>query len=193
MSKDLNINVKHVTRIEGHGNIVVNAKNGKIEKLEWQVPEAPRFFEGFVRGLKYEDIQTVVSRICGICSITHSLAATKAVENALGLEVSEQADMIRILMHYSEQLQSHTLHVGYLAVPDFFGVKSVVPLVGTAAATPERGKMPGVRRSRRPPGRRQRAELSQQARRVREPHPAGYRALSALRCPFCLRCHATAG
>lgn len=132
MSKDLNINVKHLTRVEGHGNIVVNAKNGKIEKCEWQVPEAPRFFEAMVRGLNYEDIQTVVSRICGICSITHSLAATKAVEDALGIEVSEQADKLRILMHYSEQLQSHVLHIGYLAVPDFFGAPSVVPLVPKA-------------------------------------------------------------
>jgi sulfhydrogenase subunit alpha len=132
MGSAININVHHITRVEGHGNIVVNAKNGRIERLEWQVPEAPRFFEVMVRGRSYQDIQTIVSRICGICSITHSLAATKAVEKALGLEVSEQADKMRILMHYSEQLQSHVLHIGYLAVPDFFGVKSVVPLVGSA-------------------------------------------------------------
>jgi len=132
MSKTMNINVKHVTRVEGHGNILVNATDGKVEQVEWQVPEAPRFFEAMVRGLDYTDIQTVVSRICGICSITHSLASTKAIENAMGLEVSEQADKIRILMHYSEQLQSHSLHVGYLAAPDFFGAPSVVPLVAKA-------------------------------------------------------------
>jgi len=128
----VHINVHHVTRIEGHGNIVLNATNGRIEKLEWQVPEAPRFFEAMVRGRSYEDIQTIVSRICGICSITHSLASTKGVENAMGIQVSEQTDKIRILMHYSEQLQSHILHVGYLAAPDFFGVPSVVPLVAMA-------------------------------------------------------------
>ncbi|MHC5060774.1 MAG: Ni/Fe hydrogenase subunit alpha [Planctomycetota bacterium] len=132
MTKSLNINVKHVTRIEGHGNIVVNATEGKVEKLEWQVPEAPRFFEAMVRGRSYEDIQTIVSRICGICSISHSLVAIKAVENALGIKVSKQTDLVRRLFHYSEQLQSHVLHVGYLAAPDFFGVKSVVPLVGLA-------------------------------------------------------------
>jgi len=133
MSKGtVNINVHHVTRIEGHGNIVLNARNGKIEKLEWQVPEGPRFFEAMVRGRSYADIQTIVSRICGICSITHSLASTKAVENAIGVKVSEQVDKLRILMHYSEQLQSHVLHVGYLAAPDFFGVPSVVPLVAMA-------------------------------------------------------------
>jgi len=133
MHNNLDINIHHITRVEGHGNIVVNVKNGKIEKLQWQVPEAPRFFEAMVRGHSYQDIQTIVSRICGICSITHSLAATKAVEAALGIKVSEQADKLRILMHYSEQLQSHTLHVGYLAVPDFFGTPSVVPLVTRVA------------------------------------------------------------
>ena len=132
MSKNININVHHLTRVEGHGNIAVNVQDGTIEKCEWQVPEAPRFFEAMVRGRRYDDIQTIVSRICGICSITHSLASTKAVEDALGLEVSEQTDMLRILMHYSEQLQSHTLHVGYLVAPDLFGEKSVVPLVPKA-------------------------------------------------------------
>jgi coenzyme F420-reducing hydrogenase alpha subunit len=131
MSKDININVKHITRVEGHGNIVLNASNGKIEKLQWQVPEAPRFFEAMVRKQSYEDIQTIVSRICGICSVTHSLAAIKAVENAMDIEVSQQADTVRILMHYAEQLESHVLHIGYLAAPDFFGVKSVVPLAST--------------------------------------------------------------
>jgi len=132
MSKNININVHHVTRIEGHGNIVVNITDGKIEKCQWQVPEAPRFFEAMVRGRRYDDIQTIVSRICGICSISHSLVATRAVEDALKLEVSEQTDLVRHLLHYSEQLQSHVLHVGYLVAPDLFGEKSVVPLVPKA-------------------------------------------------------------
>lgn len=132
MTKDLNINVKHITRVEGHGNIVVNAKDGKIGKIQWQVPEAPRFFEAMVRGKSYEDIQLIVSRICGICSISHSLVATRAVEKALGVTVSKQTDLVRRLFHYSEQLQSHVLHIGYLVAPDFFGVKSVVPLVSIA-------------------------------------------------------------
>ena len=132
MSNNININVKHLTRVEGHGNIVVNAAEGKVEKVQWQVPEAPRFFEAMVRGRKYDDIQTIVSRICGICSISHSLVAIKAVEDGIGVSVSEQTDKLRLLMHYSEQLQSHVLHVGYLVAPDLFGAPSVVPLVGVA-------------------------------------------------------------
>lgn len=132
MSTDLKINVHHVTRVEGHGNIIVEVAGGRIRCIKWEVPEAPRFFEAMVRGQHYTDIQTIVSRICGICSITHSLSSIKAVENAIGIQVSEQSDKLRILMHYSEQLQSHILHIGYLAAPDFFGVPSVVPLAATA-------------------------------------------------------------
>ena len=131
MPSTLDIDEHHVTRVEGHGNIVVKAADGTVEKVEWQVPEAPRFFEAMVRGRSYEDIQTVVCRICGICSCTHSLAATKAVEAALGVEVSEQTDKLRVLLNYGEQLESHVLHVGYLVAPDLLGQKSVVPLVAS--------------------------------------------------------------
>ncbi len=128
---NIDISVHHVTRVEGHGNIRVRAKDGVVEKVEWQVPEAPRFFEAMVRGRSYEDIQTIVSRICGICSVTHSLAAIKGVEDALGITVSEQTDRLRIILHYAEQIESHALHVGYLVAPDLLGQKSVVPLVAS--------------------------------------------------------------
>lgn len=131
MSRTIDINVKHISRVEGHGNITVRAKDGKILKNEWQVPEAPRFFEAMVRGRSYEDIQTIVSRICGICSVTHSLAAIKAIEEAMNIEVSEQTDRLRILAHYGEQIESHSLHVGYLVAPDLLGQKSVVPIASS--------------------------------------------------------------
>ena len=128
---NLNIDIHHITRVEGHGNIVVDVKNGQLATCELQIVETPRFFEAMVRGRKFEDIQTIVSRICGICSVTHSLAAIKAVENAMGLLVSQQTDRLRILTHYGEQLESHILHIGYLVAPDLLGRKSVVPLVET--------------------------------------------------------------
>lgn len=131
MSRTVDIDVHHITRVEGHGNIRVRAEDGKILQCEWQVPEAPRFFEAMVLGRSYEDIQTIVSRICGICSVTHSFAAIKAIEDALGIEVSEQCDKLRMLLHYSEQMESHSLHVGYLVAPDLLGQKSVVPLVAS--------------------------------------------------------------
>lgn len=131
MSKKIDIDVHHITRVEGHGNIVLKASDGTIEKLEWQVPEAPRFFEAMVRGRLWSAIQVIVSRICGICSVSHSLAAVNAIEDAMGVPVSEQTNKLRMLAHYGEQLQSHILHVGYLVAPDLLGAKSVVPLASS--------------------------------------------------------------
>ena len=128
---EINIFVEHLTRVEGHGNIVLNAKDGTIEKVQWQVSEAPRFFESFVRGRSHYEMAHVTCRICGICSIGHTEASLKATEAAMGIELSEQTQTLRRLVKASENLQSHVLHVGYLIAPDLLGVGSVFPLIET--------------------------------------------------------------
>jgi len=131
MSKDISIDVEHVTRVEGHGNIVLNVKQGTIEQVQWQVSEAPRFFEAMLRGRSYDELRPITSRICGICSIGHSLASLKATEDALDINISTQSSVLRRLAINAENMQSHILHIGYLVAPDLFGVGSVFPLVGT--------------------------------------------------------------
>lgn len=131
MTVNANIHVHHLTRVEGHGNIVVNVKNGKVEKCEWQVPEAPRFFEAMVRGRHYSEVARITSRICGICSVGHTLASVKATENALGIKVSEQSWKLRELIKHAENFDSHILHVYMLVAPDLLGAPSVFPLVAT--------------------------------------------------------------
>jgi len=127
----LNINVHHVTRVEGHGNILVNATDGKLEEVRWEVPESPRLFEAMFRGRHYSDVQHIASRICGICSIAHSTASLHASEAALGVGVSSQTRLIRKLLFNAEVLESHVLHACCLAAPDFLGAPSVLPLVDT--------------------------------------------------------------
>ncbi len=131
MVRQININVEHLTRVEGHGNIILNAKDGTIEKVQWQVSEAPRFFEAFVRGRPYHQLSMITSRICGICSIGHALASLKATEAAMGIEISTQTGILRRIATHAENMQSHILHVGYLAAPDLFGAESVFPLLET--------------------------------------------------------------
>jgi len=131
MTSTVHINVHHLTRVEGHGNIVVNVSNGAIEKCEWQVPEAPRFFESMVRDRHYSEVARITSRICGICSVGHTLASVKATENALGIEVSEQSWKLRELLKHAENADSHVLHVYILVAPDLAGALSVFPLVKT--------------------------------------------------------------
>jgi sulfhydrogenase subunit alpha len=126
---NITIDLHHITRVEGHGNIVVNVNEGKIEKIQWQVPEAPRFFEAMVVGRDYNDVATITSRICGICSIGHTLTSLKATEAAMGIVISPTTRILRELLLHGETVQSHILHVCYLVVPDLFKVNSVFPLI----------------------------------------------------------------
>lgn len=130
-TRNVTINVHHVTRVEGHGNIVVDIKNSKIETCEWRVPEAPRFFEAMVRGRHYSEVARITSRICGICSIGHTLASLKATENALGIEVSKQTKLLRRILKHAENFDSHVLHIYFLVAPDLVGAPSVFPLANT--------------------------------------------------------------
>ncbi len=128
---NVDMHVHHVTRVEGHGDIVVDVKNGEIKKCQFEVVEAPRFFEAFVRGRPYHELSHITSRICGICSVGHSMASIRATENALGVEPSEQTKILRKILFHGEILDSHVLHTYMLVAPDFLGVKSVIPLAAT--------------------------------------------------------------
>jgi len=128
---EVNVNVHQLTRVEGHGNIVLNARDGNIEELRWEVTESPRFFEVMLRGRYYEDAPHIASRICGICSISHTTCSIQATEAAFGIQPSEQTLLLRKLLYNAEILESHILHILFLAAPDFLGVGSVFPLVKT--------------------------------------------------------------
>lgn len=129
--KDLDIKVEYVTRVEGHGNIVVNVNKGEIEKCEFHVVETPRLFEGMLRGRSIFEAQHITSRICGICSCGHSLASVQAAEDALGVTPTEQTIKLRKLLLDYEFLDSHVLHAYLLVAPDALGVPSFVPLISS--------------------------------------------------------------
>jgi coenzyme F420-reducing hydrogenase alpha subunit len=133
MSQNMHIDIHHVTRVEGHGNIVVNAKNGVLEECRLDIVETPRFFEALLRGRPYTEASHITSRICGICAVGHATASLRATENALGVELSEQTRLLRDLIFFGEMLDSHVLHTYMLIAPDFFGVGSVIPLAQVAA------------------------------------------------------------
>ena len=130
-TKSLEINVHHVTRVEGHGNIVVNVKDGSLEKCELEFVEPPRFFEAILRGRSWKEAALITSRICGICSPGHQLTSLKATEDAMGIEISRQTELLRKIMVGGSFLQSHVLHVYFLAAPDLLNVPSVIPLASS--------------------------------------------------------------
>lgn len=130
-NKTVHIKIDHVTRLEGHGSILINVDKGRIDDLKLEIVEANRFFENLVLGIPPHDVPQTVSRICGICCVGHQLAAIKAVENALQLSISPQTRLLRVLLNESQFLQSHALHLYFLAIPDYVGVKSILPLAGS--------------------------------------------------------------
>jgi len=132
MSKrNISINVEYLTRVEGHGNIVVNVKDSKLETCELQIVEAPRFFEGMIQGRSIFEAQHITCRICGICSCGHTLASIQAAEDAIGFKPSKQTIQLRKFLLHMENLDSHILHIYLLVAPDLLGVKSFVPLINS--------------------------------------------------------------
>jgi len=129
MQVDLNVNVHHLTRVEGHGNIHVRVRQGIVEEARWDVVETPRFFEVMLKGKHYTSAGILTARICGICSIGHCLASLRATEAAFGVTIPEAAVKLRLLAKHGETLQSHILHLFFLAAPDYLGGPSAVVLL----------------------------------------------------------------
>lgn len=126
---DCNIDVHHLTRVEGHGNIHIRIKEGKLVEATWAVVETPRFFEMMVKEMSAERVPFLTSRICGICSISHSLASIRSLERAMDIVPPPPAEKLRLLAMHGETLQSHALHLFFLAIPDFVNTPSVLPLI----------------------------------------------------------------
>lgn len=129
---EVTLNIHHITRVEGHGNITIDVKNGVLEKCELAIVETPRFFEAMLRGRPYGEAHHITSRICGICAVGHATTSLRATEKALGIEPSPQTRLLRELNFAGEMLDSHTLHAYMLVAPDLLGAGSVIPLAKSA-------------------------------------------------------------
>jgi len=136
MRKSIVIN--RVCRVEGHGGIVVDIKDGKVVNVKMNIFEGSRFFESLVVGKTYDEVAPILMRICAICSATHTVASLMAVENAFGIEVSRQTGLLRELMVQGGNIESHALHLYCLVIPDLLHHQSAVTL---AADYPREVKM----------------------------------------------------
>ncbi|MBO3839493.1 MAG: Ni/Fe hydrogenase subunit alpha [Thermoproteota archaeon] len=123
---DRTIVYDYISRVEGQGSLEVTISNGKVKDAKLEIFEAPRFFEAFLRGRKALELPELTSRICGICPIAHVITAAKAVENALEISLDERTIELRKALALSGIMQSHALHIYFLAAPDFLGYPSAI-------------------------------------------------------------------
>jgi NAD-reducing hydrogenase large subunit len=133
-----------VSRVEGHGKVTILLDDdNKVHQVRLHIVEF-RGFERFIQGRPYWEVPVMVQRLCGICPVSHHLAASKALDMMLGVTLTPTAEAIRRLMHYGQILQSHALHFFHLASPDLlFGFGSDMArrnVVGVIAAAPETAK-----------------------------------------------------
>jgi len=109
-----------LSRVEGHGKVtLLTDRDHRIRQARLHIVEF-RGFEKFIQGRPYWEVPVTVQRLCGICPVSHNLAAAKAVDQLVGAqEIPPTAEKIRRLMHYGQTLQSHAVHFFHLASPDF--------------------------------------------------------------------------
>ncbi|MGV9104026.1 MAG: nickel-dependent hydrogenase large subunit, partial [Candidatus Thorarchaeota archaeon] len=124
------IDIKHIARVEGHGSLYVTTKGKELVDVKMSVDEGARLFEAFLNGRDYREVPEMACRICAICSASHRVVSTKAVEKAMGIEVNEDVVDIRRLLVWGEYIESHILHALYLALPDYIGHESVISAAG---------------------------------------------------------------
>ncbi|MEI6847013.1 MAG: Ni/Fe hydrogenase subunit alpha [Chlorobiaceae bacterium] len=129
MKSDYTIDIHHMARVEGHANMKITVKDGKLVEARWEIIETPRFFEVMVKGMSAEIAPFLTSRICGICSISQFLASVRALERAMQIVPPPAAEKTRLLSMHGETLQSHALHLFFLVAPDFAGATSVLSLI----------------------------------------------------------------
>ena len=136
------VTIEPVTRVEGHGKVsLLLDENNKVQQARFHIVEF-RGFERFIQGRPYWEAPVVVSRLCGICPVSHHLAAAKAMDVIVGADtLPPTAEKMRRLMHYGQFFQSHALHFFHLCSPDLlFGFDAdpaIRNVIGVAKKFPD--------------------------------------------------------
>ena len=133
--------IEPITRVEGHGKVTLLLdEDNRVHQARFHIVEF-RGFEKFVQGRPFWEVPVLVQRLCGICPVSHNLAACKAMDIIIGATVPVAADKLRRLMHMGQILQSHALHFFHLSAPDLlFGFDAAVGkrnIAGIVAAYPD--------------------------------------------------------
>jgi len=133
------ISVGTLARVEGEGGLRLVLHEGRVQDVELQIYEPPRFYEAFLRGRAYTEPPDITARICGICPVAYQTSACWAIEDACGVGVSHEIREMRRLLYCGEWIESHALHVFLLHAPDFLGYEGAIEMAADHPAVVERG------------------------------------------------------
>ncbi len=105
------------------------SEKGEINEISVQVLEGLRQIKGILIGRRIFETPLVISRICGICPTSHILNACAALEKALDIKPSLQTDRLRRLITSAQIIQSHSAHIFFMSLADFFDIESETGLM----------------------------------------------------------------
>ncbi len=124
----MKITIDHIAKIEGHMGFVGHILKGNVTKAKLEVGQGARLVEGIVIDRYYDEAPLITSRICGICPVVHNLCSIKAMEDAMEIKVSEGVKILRKMLLIGQIIQSHSLHLFFLTLPDYFKADESIKL-----------------------------------------------------------------
>ncbi len=124
----MKVAIDHIAKIEGHMGFVGHILKGNVSKAKLEITQGARLIEGIIIDRHYEDAPLITSRICGVCPVVHNICAIKAMEDALKIEISEGVKILRELLLIGQIIQSHSLHLFFLTLPDYFKNNDTIKL-----------------------------------------------------------------
>jgi coenzyme F420-reducing hydrogenase alpha subunit len=130
MHKNFDINVKDLSKIEGHASLSIKVRNGMLLDVQLKISDNKRFYTQAIRGKPCLNVPLLVSRICGTCSFAHLICCTEAVEKAIKIKPTEQTMLLRKLAMYGTVLRDHAMHLYFFCLPDIFGKDSALDFEG---------------------------------------------------------------
>jgi sulfhydrogenase subunit alpha len=122
------LKVDVLARVEGEGGLSIRVKGDQVQEVKLSIFEPPRFFEAFLEGRHCTEAPDITARICGICPIAYQMSASRAIEEAFGIEIDPMVRELRRMIYCGEWIESHVLHMYMLHAPDFLGYQDAIQL-----------------------------------------------------------------
>ncbi|MCS7150378.1 MAG: Ni/Fe hydrogenase subunit alpha [Caldimicrobium sp.] len=120
--------IDFLTRVSGLANLEIIAEDNLLKEVRFSVRETPRLIEKLLLGRSYKVIPEITARICGICPVAYQLTALQAIEDAFGIKPTKEDLSLRKLIYLAEWIYSHTLHLFFVHLPDYYKVNSFLEL-----------------------------------------------------------------